>query len=263
MDNYFTASDNVRLYYRTEGRGEPLIMLTGFGRDSGCWEKNYPALGERFTVIAPDHRGHGRSETPVSGWHIERLAKDLEELAAHLGLTRFSVLAHSMGNAVFWCYLQLFGDAKIEKYVLEDEAPCLLCAPDWTEDEKDSYTGSFRIASQWDAPVRLPDSEEGGAAREFFLSQLMKDHLCRDWRDIVPTIAVPTLIVMGGGSHFASPLLWDWLHRSIKGSGLVVIPAEEGGGHAMHSSAPDRFNETVLAFLTGSDGKRQNTTGGR
>ncbi len=56
--------------------------------------------------------------------------------------------------------------------------------------------------------------------------RLLTTHLANDWRDIFPTIKVPTMILMGGKSYFASQLLWNWMKETIKGSKLEVI--EEG-----------------------------------
>ncbi len=56
----------------------------------------------------------------------------------------------------------------------------------------------------------------------------MSYHPARDWRDVIPTIKAPTMVVMGGKSHFASQLLWNWLHNNIKGSRLEII---QDAGH--------------------------------
>lgn len=249
---FFTTSDGVKLHYRIGGSGEPLVILSGFGQTTEGYRKNYPELEKHFTVIALDYRAHGLSEAPVYGWHIERLAKDFEELLAHLGLEKVNLLCHSMGNAVAWCYFSLFGQGKINKYILEDEGPCLLADPAWTEEEKETYTGQFRIPDQWSFPPRMPGQGSGElTAAERFRLQLVREHLCRDWRDIVPTIKCPTLVLMGGGSHFASQRLWDWLHSSIEGSQMEIISAEEGGAHGMHEENPDKFNEIVVGFLLG------------
>lgn len=78
------------------------------------------------------------------------------------------------------------------------------------------------------------------------MSMLLTDHLVRDWRDVIPTIKVPTMIVMGGASHFASPLLWNWLQENIQSSRLEVI---EEAGHSFYDSHPNDFKSLALNFL--------------
>src|SRR6185369_3881532 len=65
-----TASDStedtvdiagLRLFYRTEGSGEPLLLIAGFSCDSSIWDTLAPLLRTRFRLIRFDNRGIGRS----------------------------------------------------------------------------------------------------------------------------------------------------------------------------------------------------------
>jgi len=67
-----------------------------------------------------------------------------------------------------------------------------------------------------------------------------------DVRDVLPRIAVPTLLLYGD-KDVRSPLnVAEKMHASIPGSSLVVIP---GVGHAVDMEAPVRFNAEVRRFL--------------
>jgi pimeloyl-ACP methyl ester carboxylesterase len=246
-DSFFTTSDGAKLHYVTGGEGAPLLLLTGFGVSTEDYSGNFDELTKHYFVISLDYRAHGKSETPRSGWHIERLAKDVYELLEHLGIGDFFVASHSMGNTVVWCFMMLFGQERIKGYIFEDESPCLLADPSWSEEEQNRYMGRFRVKSQWDfTPFGEVISEESLA----FRTKLVREHLCRDWRDVIPTIKVPTLILVGEASHFGSPELWAWLHDSIEGSELVVFGKDEGGIHDMHEANPDKYNSLVLKFLS-------------
>ncbi|MBQ9267889.1 MAG: alpha/beta hydrolase [Oscillospiraceae bacterium] len=242
-DCYFTTSDGVRLHYVTGGEGAPLILLTGYTGSTEDFTGNYAALAAQFQVICMDYRGLGRSETPQSGWHIERLAKDLEELRVRLALETFYLAAHSMGNTVAWCYMELFGQQRIRGYVLYEESPCLLVDPSWSEAEQNSFLGKFRMPDPWSFPALPPDSRAVDARRAEFLSRLVREHLSRDWRDVVEAIRVPTIILMGEGSHFGAKELWDYLQNVIPGARLEVVPTDQGGTHMIHRENPVAFNE--------------------
>jgi pimeloyl-ACP methyl ester carboxylesterase len=82
--------------------------------------------------------------------------------------------------------------------------------------------------------------------KQDMMERLLNDHLVRDRRDVIPTIKVPTMIVMGGKSHFASQLLWDWLHNNLQGSRLEII---QDAGHGFYDSHPEQFKSLVLDFL--------------
>jgi non-heme chloroperoxidase len=70
-------------------------------------------LAEQYDVIVLDQRSHGESEMVPFGLKISRLSKDLFELVTALNLKRVSLLGHSMGAAVIWSYIELFGDAEL------------------------------------------------------------------------------------------------------------------------------------------------------
>ena len=59
-----------------------------------------PALSRRFTVIAPDLLGHGRSAKPRTDYSIAGYANDMRDLLAVLGVDRVTVVGHSLGGGV-------------------------------------------------------------------------------------------------------------------------------------------------------------------
>ena len=66
-----------------------------------------------------------------------------------------------------------------------------------------------------------------------------------DQRDLLPRIAVPTLLIWGE-SDVRSPLrVARQFERAIPDAKLVVIPA---CGHVSHLERPERFNEAVREF---------------
>jgi pimeloyl-ACP methyl ester carboxylesterase len=101
----FQSFDGVSIGYRTLGDpvGWPTLMLHGFLASA---ESNWflpgiaaavAATGRR--VIAPDLRGHGRSDAPTdpAAWPRDVLAMDQEALIAHLGLKDYDLVGYSLG----------------------------------------------------------------------------------------------------------------------------------------------------------------------
>jgi pimeloyl-ACP methyl ester carboxylesterase len=247
IDRFFTTSDGVKLHYRVSGKGTPLVIFPGYGQDVSKFNTVYPELEKHFTVYNLDYRWLGQSESPAYGYHIERFAKDAKEMIDDAKIDKFYLFGHSMGNAVSWCYFSIFGQEKVLKYILGDEAPCLISDPNWTDKEVETYTGSANRKDMFTA-WRPPGKPENQTLQQTMMSNLLNDHLGRDWRDVLPTIKIPTLIIMGGKSHFHSPLLYRYLNESIKGSRLEVI---KDGGHGYYETHPAAFNKLVIEFLKG------------
>jgi pimeloyl-ACP methyl ester carboxylesterase len=249
IDDFFETSDGVRLHYRVAGEGYPLVFLAGLTCNIATYADNFAVFEKHFRVYSFDYRAHGKSEVPQYGIHIERFAKDLEEFLAQMGLEECYLAAHSMGNAITWCYMSLFGQKKIKKYILIDESPCLIADEAWTEEECDTYMGKFRKENIWDiSGFGQPSDWENPQQREALI-RLYRDHIMRDWRQEIRQIQVPTLLLMGANSHFSSPLLWNWLKENISDSKLVTISKEDGGTHDMFRDGPEIFNRIVLEYL--------------
>jgi non-heme chloroperoxidase len=77
---------------------------------------------------------------------------------------------------------------------------------------------------------------------------LVYNHAHADWRDLIPRINLPTLIITGR----ASIIPWksqEWIHRQIQGSQFEVFEEAEGGKHFTFIENPEKFNRLVMEYL--------------
>jgi pimeloyl-ACP methyl ester carboxylesterase len=109
-----TTSDGVSLSVREYGSRDPshtVILLHGLCLTKDSWTIPIDHLrhqyGNSIRIISYDHRGHGDSAAaPMHTYHIDRLAADLADLLAALGVAGPLTLAgHSMGGMVALAYL--------------------------------------------------------------------------------------------------------------------------------------------------------------
>src|SRR5262245_23230794 len=117
-----TAIDGVEIYYEQHGTaGEPLVLVHGFTGDITDWRHQIEEFAPTHRVLALDNRGHGRSAAPSdpTAFGIERMADDVEALAAHAGFDRFHLLGHSMGGTIVQ-EIALRSPAKLLSLILED-----------------------------------------------------------------------------------------------------------------------------------------------
>ncbi|MEZ5874731.1 MAG: alpha/beta fold hydrolase [Hyphomicrobiales bacterium] len=111
-------------------------MIPGWSQTAAQFKHQIEDLSDRYRVIAFDMRGHGDSDKPVHGYRISRFAKDLHDVLGALDLTEVNLLAHSLGCAVVWCYLDMFGPERLAKLILVDQSPFLTANPAWSKEER-------------------------------------------------------------------------------------------------------------------------------
>src|SRR5690349_24077245 len=86
--------------YRTAGSGPALLLLHGVTNSSQTWEPVTTALAERFSVVAPDLLGHGKSATPRGDYSLGAHASGVRDLLTALGIDRVTVVGHSLGGGI-------------------------------------------------------------------------------------------------------------------------------------------------------------------
>jgi pimeloyl-ACP methyl ester carboxylesterase len=89
-----------RVSYRAAGEGPVIALVHGIAGSSEQWEPAMRVLAERFTVVAPDLLGHGRSAKPRGDYSLGAYASGLRDLLAALGHDRGTILGHSLGGGV-------------------------------------------------------------------------------------------------------------------------------------------------------------------
>lgn len=92
--------NKANLYYETHGRGEPLLMIQGWGMDITGWQYIIEPLSQQFQVIVFDNRGAGRSEVTPGKYTTRLLADDAAALLDHLRIDHVHVLGWSMGGMI-------------------------------------------------------------------------------------------------------------------------------------------------------------------
>ncbi|UKZ52332.1 hypothetical protein TrVGV298_006107 [Trichoderma virens] len=77
---------------------------------------------------------------------------------------------------------------------------------------------------------------------------LLVNHAAQDWRDVLPTITVPTLVVGAEGSVMGGECS-RWIASQIPGSRVEIFEEDEGGSHFMFWENDAKFNTIVEEFL--------------
>ena len=103
----FAVVAGHRVFYREAGPAEAptVVLLHGFPTSSRMFRHLIPALADRYHVIAPDHLGFGRSDTPSVDefdYTFDALAEITATLLEQLGVQRYAVYVQDYGAPIGW-----------------------------------------------------------------------------------------------------------------------------------------------------------------
>jgi 3-oxoadipate enol-lactonase len=117
--------EGASIYYEIHGKGEVVLLLHGLGSSLRDWELQIPALAERYTVLAVDMRGHGRSDKPSGPYSVAIFARDVASVLRTLALGPAHVVGISMGGMIGF---QLAVDAPslVRSFVAVNSGPALV-----------------------------------------------------------------------------------------------------------------------------------------
>jgi len=101
--------NGLRYVYLEGGKGEPLMLLHGFGANKDNFVRVAKYLTPHYRVVIPDHIGFGESAKPPKGDYSPRSqAERLRSLARALGMPKLHLGGNSMGGHIALTYAALF-----------------------------------------------------------------------------------------------------------------------------------------------------------
>lgn len=94
------STEGASLHFTRVGDGPPVLLIQGIGAVGNAWRPQMEGLSSRYTLVAFDNRGIGRSLVLDGRLTIEDMAADALALMTALGFERFHVAGHSMGGVI-------------------------------------------------------------------------------------------------------------------------------------------------------------------
>lgn len=92
--------NGINLYYEVEGKGTPLVLVSGYTTDNSTWFSTKDLLKEHFQLFMLDNRGAGRSDAPNSPYTVETMAEDVRAFIEALKIKKPHLCGHSMGGSI-------------------------------------------------------------------------------------------------------------------------------------------------------------------
>lgn len=260
---YLTANDGASIGYRIFGTGPRVVTGLHSLALTGAWyEPLADALGDNYSVLAPDFRAHGVSERGAATPSLERVANDIQAIWEAENIASGAIMGISLGGMIAQVLSGLYPDQVIGQ---------ILMATRGAYDDKARET----ILSRSEA-IRTPqghqDVEDGTIYRWFGEDSTDPNHtlasLARqqyrttggealaDYFATMPTVgdfigpSSPTTMVIGGAQDLSTPATaLEALAASIDGAQLEFVR----GGHLVAFENPHEVATTIMPFLDSLD----------
>lgn len=244
-------------YLRTGGNKPPVVLLHGLILNGACWTPLARALQEDYDVIMPDARGHGNSEAPDHGYLYDNLAADVEGLIETLDLANPVLLGHSMGGMTA-AVVASRTPRRLRGLVLAD--PTFLTPKHQREVHESDVAAQHcqilnRSKEDFLAELRVRHSRRSPELSELFAQARFQTSMHAfkilappnpDYLQLIHTLNIPTLLIIGGASSVVSRELAAELARLNQC--LQVVQIKEAG-HGIPYDQPERFSVAVQTFL--------------
>ena len=264
--------DGYRMRYLRSGSGPPLLLLHGLLGYSFSWRFALPVLAEKATVYAVDMPGAGFSDRPSHAngsfrAHAERLLRFLDSI----GVDSCDLLGTSHGGAIAMRAAALAPE-RVRSLILVAPvnpwsahgrrlAPFLSSGPvSWLLLRCEPGLGIIHdtlLRRLYGDPRRIPPGTLAGYSAAFRIPGTLNYGLgvVRSWnRDLadlesaLPRIAnIPTLLLWGSKDTAVSPDSAEQLRRVFK---HCEVETFNGVGHLPYEEVPERFNSSVIRFLS-------------
>jgi 3-oxoadipate enol-lactonase len=214
--------NGISMAYEDAGQGMPVILLHGFPLDHRMWRNQVETLKTAFRVITPDFRGMGGSDMPKDNITLDQYADDVLALMDQLQVEQAVLGGFSMGGYVAFSLLRKAPN-RFTAVVLVDTRP----EADSQEARKNRMTMAASLF------------EKGAVA---CLAMAFR----KDSVSLLPSINVPTLIIVGEKDAITPPDVMKQMADRIPNSRMIRIP---GAAHLTPMEKPEEFNTALLEFL--------------
>jgi len=258
-EGYIATPDGERLFYRLDGKGQPLVAIHGGpGFSMSYLRPDLLPLGRKRTLIFYDQRGSGRSSLVAADANISfaKHIDDLETLRRYFALERLTLLGHSWGAApaagyamrhpervdklVLVCpivprhspYREEFVRARRAKLTaqeqrqLDERAAAFSTAADPVDAARalhEIYFRAFFADPNLAARIRLGDDPPEAVMNEDRVDRLTMTSLGDyDWREGLRTIKAQTLVIHGDHDPIPLASAHEWAHSIPRAKFLLL-----------------------------------------
>ncbi len=214
-----------------------IMFVHGYAGCAETWERQINYFVRSYRVVAPDLRGHGQSDAPLTQYTMSELVDDLQTIVEELNLPETFILAgHSFGGSICVEYANAYPE-QLEKLILVATAgeyplswlvawafriPTAVLRPLW------------KYRPRWNAEIHV-------------MKRMMLNNM-RQWQgwSLLRNIRTPTLIITGQRDSYFPRRVFDDLARMIPGAELYDVGSAK---HKVQLERHQAVNRAIERFV--------------
>jgi len=255
--------NGVKVFYECMGQGSPaLVFLHPWSTNHYIWANQVNDFARNHRVMVMDHRGHGQSDKPASGYAIGEMAADVVAAMDAAGIERAVLIGNSIGGMVA---MQTALDAParvIANLILSSGTNLGASTPPevaeaMQKDWRAVFSGLLDAAIARKSKAEKPEIQafmegcfrnETNFTENVFWTSVADPNGVFNWNisDRLKDIKQPTLIIAGVEDGATTVEQNQFLADRIPGSEIKIY---QDVGHFCQLEKPMVFNEDLRAFL--------------
>ncbi len=227
-----------------------LVLPCSLGTSRELWK---PVLfTSRYRVLRVELRGHGSSPAPPGPYSMDELARDALDLLDELEFARVAWCGLSLGGMV-GMRLGARTPERLERLVLACTSAHVPFPDAYSERaatvrEQGIEPVADAIVSRWFTDLTAPETRARFRAILVATEPEGYAGCCEalaawDFREQLPEVAVPTLVIAGEADEATPKADTDLLAEQIPGARLTVLPS---AAHLANVERPHEFADAVL-----------------
>lgn len=255
----FVEGPGIKLHYlaNTPDTKKPSLMFVpGVMMPAWIWEKQLEYFAKDFQVIALDIRSHGMSQHSSEGHYALALAQDIETVINALDVKNLTLVGWSLGVPQVLNYALHFGATRLKALVLVDGIVGIdpsvsfykSMIDQWTafQTNRPYYTEKFikSMFKKTQPEAYLSKLKEAAlTVPTNTVMTLMYNYIVQDFRPFLERVTLPVWIAAADGPRL------DYMKKMRDLFPHAEIDVFLEAGHALFIDQPEKFNQSLEAFI--------------